>query len=273
MKQLKPETIETVKGYFLDGEINGEQYSQAEFEDIVTPFDLIHKPVYQIVESENYEESDVFGGYKSDRDLDKDRKHSEDFERLSREWIDNQEADFYAIVDDNESNELRIEFGGRNDSDPSKLMYPFSIMEGICKPNGGPYRERQKVGLRVARDYSTEVYEDAGVPSNFDNLDKIRSATDISDLEDGVMLNEIDLLTAFDRNNGVHDHIEKSPTDLSRLVRYDYRIIEGKTDTSYSRADSAVPYFSDGCQMIWRVQVSQWRKQNWQANILGPQML
>jgi len=57
------------------------------------------------------------------------------------------------------------------------------------------------------------------------------------------MLNEIDLLTAFDRNNGVHDHIEKSPTDLSRLVRYDYRIIEGKTDTSYSRADSAVPYF------------------------------
>jgi len=113
MKQLKPETIETVKGYFLDGEINGEQYSQAEFEDIVTPFDLIHKPVYQIVESENYEESDVFGGYKSDRDLDKDRKHSEDFERLSREWIDNQEADFYAIVDDNESNELRIEFGGK----------------------------------------------------------------------------------------------------------------------------------------------------------------
>jgi len=117
-------------------------------------------------------------------------------------------------------------------------------MEGICKPNGGPYRERQKVGFKSRKRLQhRSIYEDAGVPSNFDNLDKIRSATDISDLEDGVMLNEIDLLTAFDRNNGVHDHIEKSPTDLSRLVRYDYRIIEGKTDTSYSRADSAVPYF------------------------------
>lgn len=244
MNCLSPRNIESITGYFLDGEVNGEEYREAEFEHIVEPFDLVHEPIYRVVTSDNYEENNTFGSYASRIDRKKDREHNQEYEDLTKGWLRNQEADFYALLLDNDGNELRVDFGGRNDSDPSQLMYPFSIMEGISRPNGdSPYDERQKIGLRVARDYDEGVYQDANVPANFDNLENMRNASEIADLQEGVMLNEIDLMTAYDREDGVYEELTDSDIPFSRLIRNDYRILEEGSETSFSRASSAVPYF------------------------------
>ncbi len=212
---LWPEGIESVGRFYLDGEVNGEMYREAEFDGPLEPFRIYHEPVYEGVDTPKTLSS---GGYGSG-------KENPEFTELEESWEENQEADFYFYLDTEEGDNIEFDLIPRTDTSFGDVVKPFSMMEAKHVPGtDSPYRQTQKLAFRVARRYEDDVYEDTSI-----------------DPHENYIIPEIDLLTAFDRKGGIQDQMWESELDWRRPVRHHYRVVEDGYDPDWDKASESVP--------------------------------
>lgn len=208
-----PEDVESVGKFYLDGDVNGETYREAEFDYPLEPFQILHKPVYEGIEIPKELNLGVYDG----------SRDNPEYRETWNEWEDNWNADFYFYLENGEDEMLRFDLIPRTDTEFSGLEKPYSMMEAkhIPEPDS-PYRETQKLVFRIARRFEDEVYMDR-------------------DIDPVGVIPEIDLLTAFDRKNGIQDLMRESKIEWRRPIRQHYQVIEDGYEPDWEKSTESVP--------------------------------
>lgn len=213
---FRPENIGSVGQFYIDGEVNGESYREAEFDDPVEAFQIYHEPVYEGIETPKNVST---GGYNGST------ARNEEYEEIMSQWEDNQDADFFFHLEDRGGEVLEWDLIPRTDIEFAESKKPFSMMEAKYTPQpGDSYDRTEKLVMRMARRYDEEILDEGGISSG-----------------SGQVIPEIDLLTAFDRDHGVQYRMEQSDLDWNRPVRFHYRVAESDYESDWEHSSETVP--------------------------------
>jgi len=91
----------------------------------------------------------------------------------------------------------------------------------------------------MAHRYTRDFYDERDFFQNRSLADE--SAVE-ENLSNGILIPEIDFITAYDREGGIDEQINESPLPFTRLIRKDYRILQDGFETDFQGSREAVPY-------------------------------
>ncbi|MFB6213310.1 MAG: hypothetical protein ABEJ07_01985 [Candidatus Nanohaloarchaea archaeon] len=229
---MRPSEIESLDKVQLDGDINGESFVSED----VTPneaYSHMYRPVLDIVQIP-YEERFEKSGHAYDSGDKQVRPEIQ--EREESYWQNVEEGDISVFMTLSDGEKYEFSAIPRTDIDPSRERKPPSFMELRHSPEQHRTTAEEdpdvkRLALRYAMRYIDEfldtAFEGRGLPRD--------------------LVHEIDLLTAFYRDGGVHEQLDRSSIDFSPVIRPEAGILEDDYGAvrDVEGVEETVPYVAD----------------------------
>lgn len=230
MAEISPEDIKRFEKVRINGEINGEEYLEEDFCDLNEVWNLVNKPVYEVLNYSKIEGKSItkptFGTYGSNEEL------SDYIQDQVDTWESNKDADIFFYFNDHSGNTYEFEAVLRSDKSVVDTEKPFSFIELRHDPSehrttaDEEFDSVQRFALRNAFKYTDEYLGNTNVGSGHD------------------FIYEADLIAAFDREGGLWDQFEKSKIPFSQLIRSGFSFIPVNQDIEFNGISDSAPYIA-----------------------------
>ncbi|WEL19585.1 hypothetical protein [Candidatus Nanohalococcus occultus] len=215
-------------GKVIDADLN-ERFAYRENCDAIEAYKIIYEPLEKIIETPMEERTVTTGNGAYDSGKKQTVEEIKDLSVAYKENVRNMEIFFNLTLED--GHRYQFEAVPRTDFDPATRVKPPAFMELQHQPHKHESTNGNSEHIRFSLRYAMS-FED-------DYLDSIEGLPEDT-------IDEIDLLTAFYREDGIHDQLEESSLDFSPLIREDMKILQadGKTVSKHV-ADETVPYLTE----------------------------
>jgi len=227
---LSPNSIVGFDKVRINGRVNGEEFLEADFNDLNEAWNLINRPLYEALTDVKYEgrplREQSNGGYGSGSG-----ELTEPMREYQAQWEENKEADIFIYLEAEDGRKYEFEMVPRSDKTLSETEKPFSFIELKHNPSKNrctgenDFDSVQRMALRNAMDYNDDYLERTPVGSSN-------------------VLYEMDLLTAFDREGGVWDQFDDSEIPFSQVLRTDFRQVPSEQPIDFPGVKDSAPYIA-----------------------------
>ncbi|MBC5792822.1 MAG: hypothetical protein H8Z69_02160 [Nanohaloarchaea archaeon] len=214
-------------------------YVDDEPQSVLDMFDIVHEPVYELVEDlsdggrsgNSYMASGSMG-----RNTNTGTRMKPDQKQLWEEYNEKRdELDVKLAVEPEEGPDEEFEIFFREDFDPEGIKQPPSAAYAVSDDN-------EYIGIRVARSYDTDLITRSSLDAgDLSNLQQVfgEGNYDVTNgqIENGEQgwIQEVGLRTALDRDEGVHDELGQIHPGLTRLTRPEQLWVDSKEPKTRNR--------------------------------------